>query len=702
MVVSNDTLGPRSVDSVVTLDESPRVSDEGEDTNDIFSDADGDEGKIDQEEVSDDADIPVDTGDATDEIDEPDTEDVSVDTDDVGDTSDADDTGDAVNDTVDVSSDIEIDSSTDTADTQTDTEDVVEPECVIDDDCEKLDDDNLCNGTWNCVDSSCVFNDTFVDCSATSTLPCFTAVCSPSDGTCQPQKMDDGTSCDDSDPCTENDVCVSGLCTGDSITCPCLDDADCLELEDDSLCNGTLSCVDGDCSLDPTSVIVCDDSLTCTNVKCVPDTGACASSPVICNDDIGCTNDVCVEDVGCTFTADHPSCNDGDDCTVNTCNMSSGCTAIPSFAPCDDGEPCTENDTCNEDLECVGSNVECYDANSCTNDSCQNGDCLFTPNTNACDDGDPCTIEDACSGSTCAGEQVCECESNADCAAKNDLNLCNGSYMCDKSTAIWTCEIDPSTIVECTDPIGQCLVTSCVPSTGACVESQAPTNTLCDDGDSCTTNDACSLNGSCTGITKTCNDENQCTNDSCDSDLGCVYQTGPIKPCDDGDENTVTDQCTNGSCAGVVLFKEFFTQGAPDNWNFDQNTEGSIIFDVTDDEWNGDASNFYLGVWVVSETTITETLVLSVTTPELAIPNSENPKLSFVRWGTIACGVGNLHWYVDDVLVDGSCGSENDVGTFISLDPTKDSSVVTFTYTIQPGTYNPGLMYRIDNVKVNK
>ncbi len=700
LFVSQDT--DTSADGVVTVDDSVFTDDAMHiDTSPDIIVTDTDVDPTGEEEVSD----TEDSSDTDQEIDEPDVPDVDDTTDapDVTDTSDTADTDSGDGDVEDIESDGDL-STDDTSDADTDStddSDVVEPECVIDSDCEYLN-ENLCNGSWKCVEGECAFSEKIVDCSKTETLPCYISVCEPSDGTCQAQKTEDGVSCNDSDPCTENDVCTSGSCAGDPITCPCLDDADCIELEDDDLCNGTLACVDGDCTLDPTSVVVCKDSLTCETETCIPASGECSSTPVICNDDVGCTIDVCVEDVGCTFTADHPSCDDGDDCTVNTCNTNSGCSAIPSFSPCDDEDPCTKDDTCTKDLACVGVDIDCDDLNPCTNDSCQNGDCLFTPHTNECDDGDPCTINDVCQSSVCEGELVCECEGNADCADKNDLNLCNGSYMCDKSTAVWTCEIDPSSIVNCPDPIGQCLVTSCVPSTGACVESFAPSSTPCDDGDACTDSDVCAINGSCGGSNKTCNDDNPCTDDSCDSSLGCVYKISAPKPCDDGNEDTVTDECSGGLCSGVVLFKEFFNEGAPADWDFDQNADGSIIFDVTNDEWNDDPSNFYLGVWIISEITLTETLMLSVTLPELPIPNSESPKLSFVRWGGMACGVGNLHWHVDDELVDGSCGSESDIGTFVPLDPSHDFATVVFTFTIQPGTHSPGLKYRIDNVKMNK
>lgn len=76
--------------------------------------------------------------------------------------------------------------------------------------------------------------------------------------------------------------------------------------------------------------------------------------------------------------------------------------------------------------------------------------------------------------------------------------------------------------------------------------SPAADGTACTDGDPCTENDACSA-GKCAGAPLSCDDDNPCTNDSCDGS-GCHHlaQTGT---CDDGDPCTVGDACDAGMCA---------------------------------------------------------------------------------------------------------------------------------------------------------
>ena len=71
----------------------------------------------------------------------------------------------------------------------------------------------------------------------------------------------------------------------------------------------------------------------------------------------------------------------------------------------------------------------------------------------------------------------------------------------------------------------------------------------CDDGDICTIGETCQ-GGVCDGgATLTCQDENPCTDDTCDPGAGCAF-TSNAAPCDDGDPCTTGDACAGGWCAG--------------------------------------------------------------------------------------------------------------------------------------------------------
>ena len=58
-----------------------------------------------------------------------------------------------------------------------------------------------------------------------------------------------GAACDDSDPCTANDTCVTGACVGASAECSCTVNSDCKNFDDGNVCNGAESCQNGTCVL---------------------------------------------------------------------------------------------------------------------------------------------------------------------------------------------------------------------------------------------------------------------------------------------------------------------------------------------------------------------------------------------------------------------------------------------------------------------
>ena len=95
-----------------------------------------------------------------------------------------------------------------------------------------------------------------------------------------------------------------------------------------------------------------------------------------------------------------------------------------------------------------------------------------------------------------------------------------------------------------------CTVDSCDAKTAQCKhENQGGP---CDADDSlCTENDECS-NGLCkAGAALTCDDKNDCTNDTCDPKKGCEYKVAEGKACDyDNNLCTANDACDkDGACA---------------------------------------------------------------------------------------------------------------------------------------------------------
>ncbi|MCB9740440.1 MAG: Ig-like domain-containing protein [Deltaproteobacteria bacterium] len=99
------------------------------------------------------------------------------------------------------------------------------------------------------------------------------------------------------------------------------------------------------------------------------------------------------------------------------------------------------------------------------------------------------------------------------------------------------------------DDNNECTDDSCDQSKG-CVYKI--TNKACDDGDACTEGDTCGGGACIPGKAKVCEDANACTDDSCDKALGCVNAPNTT-PCDDGQLCTKPDLCKAGACAAGTV-----------------------------------------------------------------------------------------------------------------------------------------------------
>ena len=194
------------------------------------------------------------------------------------------------------------------------------------------------------------------------------ATCDPITGLCptDPPKADGGD-CDDGDGCTQQDDCISGVCTGsDPVVCPaaglCQVQGSCDP--GTGLCDGNTHEVDG---------TLCDDANACTaSSSC--QTGTCTGSATV-------------------------SCPVADQCEVQgACNpLTGGCAAnAPKFdgAGCDDDDWCTVDDNCQSGA-CTGAARNCDDGDACTADSCaSSGECVHA---GTCDAGatDAAAVDDS-------------------------------------------------------------------------------------------------------------------------------------------------------------------------------------------------------------------------------------------------------------------------------------------------------------------
>jgi len=157
--------------------------------------------------------------------------------------------------------------------------------CVRVDNTAACDDGNACTLTDACQGGACVGSSAVV---CTASDQCHAAgVCNPTDGTCSNPPAADGTVCNDGDACTQTDTCLAGACTASNpVVCTASDQCHVAGIcdpatggcSDPAAPNGT-SCDDSDpCTLGD----------ACTDGTCVPGSpdpacGACAGK-LLCDD----------------------------------------------------------------------------------------------------------------------------------------------------------------------------------------------------------------------------------------------------------------------------------------------------------------------------------------------------------------------------------------------------------------------------------
>ncbi len=236
-------------------------------------------------------------------------------------------------------------------------------------------------------------------------------------------------------------------------------------------------------------------------------------------------------------------CDDGVNCTDESC-IDGQCVYTPNEANCpDDGLFCTGDEVCDEALDCISTGNPCPPELVCDEaaDACVT--CLADGD---CDDGLACT-DDTCAASICV-----YAPNDANCP--DDGQFCNGDEACD---AVLDCFStgDPCAIGEfcneSTDTCDECLVDGdcadgvnctndrCVG--GSCVRSPDDANCadnglFCDGDEVCDAVQDCVSTGDPCAIGEFCNE----ATDACDE---CAVDAD----CDDGVVCT-DDACVGGSC----------------------------------------------------------------------------------------------------------------------------------------------------------
>ena len=424
-----------------------------------------------------------------------------------------------------------------------------------------------------------------------------------------------GQTCNDSNPCTINDMydancnCAGtfsdtdsdGVCDANDI-CPGGDDN--IDIDNDSIpdfCD--------DCSILPGTP--CDDANVCTtddvydtNCNCVgtfadaDNDGVCDANDICpggndnldgdndgtpdfcdtcdgsltgqtCDDaNICTTNDVYDSNCNCTGTLTDTD-NDGvcdalDICPGGDDNMDIDNDSIPDFCddcsilpgtPCDDANVCTTDDVYDANCNCAGTFADADNDGVCdANDICPGGDDnMDADNDNIPDFCDYCSI---LPGTPCDDANVCTTDDvyDANCNCVGTIADTDNDGVCD---ALDICPGGDDTMDADNDSIPDFC--------DDCDGSQSPAT--CDDGDICTVNDVLDFDCNCAGTLADMDNDGVCDaldicpggDDNMDADNDSIpdfcddCSILPGTPCDDANVCTTDDVYdANCNCAGTL------------------------------------------------------------------------------------------------------------------------------------------------------
>ncbi len=197
--------------------------------------------------------------------------------------------------------------------------------------------------------------------------------------------------------------------------------------------------------------------------------------------------------------------------------------------PCDDGNICTI-DFCSNDGTCKHEKagpITCEsDGNDCTKDICDEMVCSHRDMP----DGTVCEGDGVCEQGVCEHNEPPGCKSNSEC---NDgdvctTDICGNDGRCSNVPIPNCCEGD----TECDDGL-ECTLDSCVSTSGSTLVGAGTCVHTTRDGQPCSS------------------DGNDCTQDIC-SGNDCKHAPITLGPgsCDDNNDCTSGDYCSNGNCVG--------------------------------------------------------------------------------------------------------------------------------------------------------
>ncbi len=345
----------------------------------------------------------------------------------------------------------------------------------------------------------------------------------------------DGTPCDDFDPCTVNDACIDGLCQGGGMNPQC----GCCQL-----LSSYLTSLFGESSLSSARMSFTSSSCFgwvtedfCVELEGTFQPGAsCNYETGLCEEGSECGNGVI--EAG-------EECDDGNMIGGDCCDAQ--CHFETSGSSCDDGDACTTGDSCNGAGSCVsGAPLVCDDGNACNGvESCD-------PQL-GCQAGMPlnCNDGDACNGvESCDPQLGCQAGTPVSCAPA--VPPCEAGEQCNPSTGECEPLPDPPNTTPCDLDQNVCTTDRC-DGAGSCVfVENAASGTSCDDGLFCNGTDTCDGNGICEHSGDPCIGGAECNQTCNEAQDNCFDPAGT--PCSEDGLVCTADACNgSGTCAHTAL-----------------------------------------------------------------------------------------------------------------------------------------------------
>ena len=141
----------------------------------------------------------------------------------------------------------------------------------------------------------------------------------------------------------------------------------------------------------------------------------------------------------------------------------------------------------------------------------------------------------SCGAGPCAGGSVV-CESNIK-ATCSTASKAKATEDCNNIDDDCNGKLDDATC----DDKNECTDNTCDSKTSTC--ANPPNSAKCDDKNACTGEDGCDGKGACIGKVKDCSDAKQCTKDECDPKTGTCANPNLVGSCDDANACSVGDVC---------------------------------------------------------------------------------------------------------------------------------------------------------------